>query len=321
LLFTQKVKRAHSHGRWWLVLPALFSVVFGSSVFGRTAHAAQSNGIQVSVLTTFAPGTHAAAAAASNNGDVVALVGTDLIKVGPDGQQKAFGSVPPGTVFGVPIGVAYNHSHELFVADPLITGGMIFQMSPTGNPTAVPGSQGMTSPDGFGFDSAGNMYVTDILAGSIWKVAPGGTAQLWTSGLALPDGVKVFNNKVYTSLEAGKIETIDINPDGSAGAKSTWAQLAAYPHAFFDDMVLDDRTGDVYVSRLDTNQLLQITPQGQVTPIASCQNNGLEGAANMALIHVGNNAVIYLADAGEAFAASCPNATASDIVKITIPDK
>jgi hypothetical protein len=87
-------------------------------------------------------------------------------------------------------------------------------------------------------------------------------------------------------------------------------------------MSLDDRTGDVYVSRLDTNELLQITPQHVFTTVASCSNGGLEGAANMALIHVGNNAVIYLANAAEPFVGPlCPGATASDIVKITVPDK
>jgi hypothetical protein len=178
----------------------------------------------------------------------------------------------------------------------------------------------MQSPDGFGFDSQGNMYVTDIFAGQIWKVTPGGTAQVWATGLDSPDGVKVFGNKVYTSLEAGQIATIDINPDGSAGAQHVWFQHSG--PAFFDDMVLDDRTGDVYVARLDTNEILQITPQGAETPVASCQNGGLAGAANMGLIHVGNDAVIYLANNGTPFIGQgCPTTTGPNIVKITIPDK
>jgi len=34
--------------------------------------------------------------------------------------------------------------------------------------------------------------------------------------LVLPDGVKVFNNAVYTSIEAGKILRIPINPERTA---------------------------------------------------------------------------------------------------------
>ena len=138
----------------------------------------------------------------------------------------------------------------------------------------MPGSEGMVAPDGFGLDSeTGDLYVTDIFGNSIWRISPGGSAQLWTSVatnplVVLPDGVKVFNNAVYTSIERGKILRIPINPDGSAGTAQVWAQVNV-PGVFFDDMVLDDRTGDVYVSRLDTNELLQITPAGVVTPIAT----------------------------------------------------
>ena len=123
-------------------------------------------------------------------------------------------------------------------------------------------------------------------------------AHPWTSVAAnplllLPDGVKVFQNAVYTSIESGKILRIPINPDGSAGTAQVWAEVPG--PAFFDDVVLDDRTGDVYVTRLDTNELLRITPAGIITPIAT-NADGLLGAANMALIHVGQSTVIYLAN-------------------------
>jgi len=63
----------------------------------------------------------------------------------------------------------------------------------------------------------------------------------------------VFDGAVYVSIESG--------------AAHVWAQVPG--PAFFDDMVLDDCTGDVYVTRLDTNELLQITPGGAITTIAS----------------------------------------------------
>ena len=70
-------------------------------------------------------------------------------------------------------------------------------------------------------------------------------------------------------------------------------------------MVLDDRTGDVYVTRLDTNELLRITPGGVITPIAT-NADGLLGAANMTLIHVGQSTVIYLANTGSPSSAATP---------------
>ena len=83
-------------------------------------------------------------------------------------------------------------------------------------------------------------------------------------------------------------------------------------------MVLDDRTGDVYVTRLDTNELLQITPVGVLTPIAT-HADGLLGAANMTLIHVGQSTVIYLANTGSAFGSGNTGGAGPAIFKITIP--
>ena len=94
--------------------------------------------------------------------------------------------------------------------------------------------------------------------------------------LVLPDGVKVFDNAVYTSIENGR-SRIPINPDGSAGTATVWAHIND-PGVFFDDMTLDDRTGDVYVARIDTNELLQITPGGAITPIATHADGLLEAS-------------------------------------------
>ena len=180
----------------------------------------------------------------------------------------------------------------------------------------------MAAADGFGLDSAtGDMYVTDIFGNGIWRWHRGGPAQLWTSLatnplILLPDGVKVFDGAVYVSIESGKILRIPINADGSAGAAHVWAQVPG--PAFFDDMVLDDRTGDVYVTRLDTNELLQITPGGAITTIAS-NADGLLGAANMALIHVGQQTVIYLANGGSDFLGTgATSSVGPSVLKIAI---
>ena len=291
--------------------------------------ATRGQSVEVSVLTQFAPGMGPAAVAATNTGDVVALVGPNLISVGPNGQQKQkIAATISGGAFGIPIGVAYDSFHQLYVALPESFAppphGTILKVSANGKQTTpVPGSEGMVAPDGFGLDSAtGNMYITDIFGNGIWRFTPGGSAQLWTSVatnplLVLPDGVKVFDNAVYTSIEGGKILRIPINPDGSAGAAEVWAQVND-PAVFFDDMVLDDRTGDVYVTRLDTNELLQITPAGAITPIAT-HADGLLGAANMTLIHVGQSTVIYLANGGVDFLGTGQTGGAGPaILKITI---
>jgi hypothetical protein len=300
-------------------------------VVGAGAAHAAAPGVQVSVLTTF-PGGFPAAAAATNTGDVAAAVGTstggNIISVGPNGQQRLVATTPSGA-FGVPIGLAYGNNHQLYAALPENFGpsapaqGIVLKISPNGQTAPVPGSQGMIAPDGFGLDSAtGNTYVTDISGNALWRITPQGTAVPWTSEatnplLVSPDGVKVYDNAVYTSLSAGQILRIPINPDGSAGTASVWAQVPG--PAFFDDMTLDDRTGDVYVARLDTNQILQITPGGHIAPIAD-HSDGLLGAANMVLIHVGQTGVIYIANSNDDIAGTGATGGAGPaVLKITFP--
>ena len=261
------------------------------SVFGVASAQGASPGVQVSVVATFAAGV--GGVAATSTGDVVVTAGPDVVQVGPNGQQKTLTTISGG-LFGVAIGLTYDKFHNLYAALP--TGaGTILRVGQGGRKlTPVAGSEGMFSPDGFGFDSAGNMYVTDIFAtpGALWRFTPSGTAQLWSADplLVLPDGVKVFNHAAYVSVEGGQIVKIPINEDGTAGTGSVWASS---PVDLFDDMVIDDRTGDVYVASLNKNRVLKITPQGVVTPVATYQD-GLVTPANLALIHVGQSTVIYV---------------------------
>jgi sugar lactone lactonase YvrE len=285
--------------------------------------------VQVSVLTQF-DGAGPSAVAATNTGDVVALAGPNIVRVGPGGQQRPMPVTITGGAFGIAIGIAYDGFHQLYAAlpgafaPPPQGAGGVMRISPNGKQTTpVPGSDGMVAADGFGLDSStGDMYVTDIFGNGIWRFAPGGSAELWTSVatnplVVLPDGVKVFDNAVYTSIGGGKILKIPINPDGSAGTAEVWAEVDE-PGVFFDDMVIDDRTGDVYVTRLDTNELLQITPAGSITPIAT-HADGLLGAANLTLIHVGRSTVIYLANSGIDFLGTGETGGAGPaILKITI---
>jgi hypothetical protein len=303
------------------------STLLVAALVGADVAQGAAPGVQVSVLTTFPAGQNPTSVAATNTDDVVALAGPNIVSVGPNGQQKQALATVSGGAFGVGIGIAYDSFHRLVVAFPQSFGpppqGIILSVNPNGKQVApVPGSQGMVAPDGFGVDPAtGDVYATDIFGNSLWRIGRDGFAQLWTSvasnpPLVLPDGVKVFNGAVYVSIEAGTILRIPINPDGSAGTAQVWAHI---PGAFFDDMTLDDRTGDVYVARLDTNELLQITPGGVVTTIAS-NADGLLGAANMSLIHVDQNTVIYLANSGEDFLhTGATSAVGPAIFKITIP--
>jgi hypothetical protein len=295
----------------WLAAASLAAVCVVAASLGAASAVGAAPGVQVAVLTTFPVGAGPAGAAATNTGDVVALAARKIVRVGPAGQQSPFPVTLPAGAFGIgPIGAAYDLHHQLYVASleafpaPSTGNPGILKVSSNGKQaTGVPGSEGMLGADGMGLDPVtGYIYVTDISGGAIWRVAPGGgSAALWTSNadnpiLGGPDGVKTYNGAVYTS-SGDRILKIPIKPDGTAGTATVWASV---PGAFFDDMVLDDRTGDVYVTRLNTDELLRITPAGSITAVAT-NADGLLGAANMTLIHNGKSVVIYLANGGAPF--------------------
>src|SRR5439155_17989115 len=197
-------------------------LAFVASAQGSTA----GQNVRVSVLTAFPAGGGPAAAAATGYDDVVALAGTQVVAVNPNGKQSPFAVTISGGAFGFPIGIAYDKNDRLYAALPGSFGPQpsgapgVLKISANGKSTTpVPGSEGMVAADGFGLDSStGNLYVTDIFGNAIWRITADGTAHLWTSVatnplLVLPDGVKVFQNAVYTSIESGKILRIPINRD------------------------------------------------------------------------------------------------------------
>lgn len=291
--------------------PAVLVVFVVSALSGAASVQALAQGVEITVLTSFDSGSPTAVAA-TNQGDIVALVGTDVVRVDPNGKQKPYETTISGGAFGIAIGIAYDGSHQLYAALPGAfvppPSGIhgILRISQNGKQTTpVEGSDGMVAADAFGLDTAtGDMYVSDIFGNAIWRFSRGGQAELWTSDttnplLIGPDGVKVFDGAVYTSLGEGKVLRIPINPDGSAGTAEVWVEINE-PGVFFDDLVIDDRTGDVYVTRLDTNELLQITPERTINVIAT-NDDGLLGAANMTLIHVDGSTIIYLANTNNDF--------------------
>ena len=308
--------------KWLGAALAAIAVLLAS--LGAAPALGAASGVTITVLSTFPVGQAPSSAAATNTGDVVvpAAVGR-VVSVSPTGKQKVFGVALPLGEFGIgAIGMAYDNHHQLYAAVPQGAPGLpgIYKISANGNQaTPVPGSEGMVAADGMGLDSAtGYVYATDIFGGAIWRVTPGGgSAELWTSHatnplIVEPDGVKVLGNTVYVS-DSGRILTIPLNPDGSAGTATVWAT----PGGFTDDMVIDPRTGDVYVTRLDNDTLLQITPDGTTTVIAS-NADGLLGAANMTLIDEDHRTIIYLANGGQPFFSTNTTGFGPALLKITI---
>src|SRR5436190_14475030 len=102
--------------RRWLGRTTMTALLV-SALVGVAAAQGAARGVQVSVLTTFAPGNGPGTVAATNTGDVVAAAGPNIISIGPAGQQNPLTTISGGA-FGGAIGLAYDGHHQLYAAVP-----------------------------------------------------------------------------------------------------------------------------------------------------------------------------------------------------------
>ena len=125
------------------------------------------------------------------------------------------------------------------------------------------------------FDSAGNGYVSDSFAGTIWKVPThGGSFTTWKSdpllgnggGTLTPpfgaNGVEFSNDgrKLFVANTAfHQLIQIAVNNDGSAGAASIFITGINAP-----DGVALDRNGNIWVCANQEDEIVVLDPTGKV---------------------------------------------------------
>jgi gluconolactonase len=134
------------------------------------------------------------------------------------------------------------------------------------------GEQKMRVPNYPVFDDRGNLYVSDsgnwgARDGIIWKVAPGGKAEIWdrkangfTNGMCLSaDGRWLYVVESSPPL----ISRVAINPDGSAGERQVLVELPRQ----VPDGVAFDVDGDLYISLYNPNTIYRLTASGKLTTL------------------------------------------------------
>jgi len=174
---------------------------------------------------------------------------------------------------GFLLGLAHDAAGNTYACDD--RSACVHRITPDGRISVYAngnGQQKMRVPNYPVFDAHGNLYVSDSGGwgsrdGFIWKVAPGGTAEIWdrsangfTNGMCLSaDGRWLYVVESSPPL----ISRLAINADGSAGERQILVEL---PRQVPDGLAFDIN-GDLYISLYNPNIIYRLSATGKLTTL------------------------------------------------------
>jgi len=171
---------------------------------------------------------------------------------------------------GFLLGLAHDADGNIYACDD--RSACVHRITPEGKVGTYAGGNGtqkMRVPNYPVFDDHGNLYVSDsgtwaARDGVIWKVAPGGAAEIWnreangfTNGMCLSaDGKWLYVVESSPPL----VSRVEIRPDGSSGRREVVVVLPRQ----VPDGVAFDAEGDLYISLYNPNIIYRQTRSGEL---------------------------------------------------------
>ncbi len=264
-----------------------------------------------------------------------------LVRIGGDGAYEVVGAVE-GLQEG-DIGMLGVTAHTdggvyagVFSANPDAHGAWRFDVE-AGTAARVPGTEQIGLPNAVAFDADGVMYVTDTMAGAVWRVPPGGAAERWVQhallegdgsiGFPFPVGangidVDEAGRVIYVAvLEKGTVVAIPIGDDGAAGEPTVHAEFTDAQGPIVVDGLILDAAGNLYVAQPAANTVARVTPEGAIETVAT-EADGLDGPASVAIATDADGAAhLYVSNFSVALAPLVPPGGAGPgIVEIPLGD-
>ena len=176
---------------------------------------------------------------------------------------------------GFILGIALDASNNIYACD--LAKHCVHKITPEGvvttYSTGTP-SDPLRVPNYPAFDREGNLYVCDsgdwsAGNGLLYKIRPGGEAEVWRrdartfpNGLCMgPDGDCLY---VAMSQNPPRVDRIEIEPDGSAGATET---VIEFPRTVPDGVAFDT-DGNLYTTMYRPDIIYRLTPAGKLDVLA-----------------------------------------------------
>ncbi|MBZ0189349.1 MAG: hypothetical protein K8F91_24100 [Candidatus Obscuribacterales bacterium] len=218
-----------------------------------------------------------------------------LLQISPDGTETVLVEYPEGPALA---GLTVDSE-----------GGVYFALPNPGQPDVgvyrvtddgaerIPGTENMVVPNGLAFDDEGNLYATDSILGSIWRMAPDGSseAEPWISHELLmgcseedavgANGIALWEGGFYVANTAnGLLVYVPILEDGGAGEPEVIAgdpECNAGEELYAMDGIALDEAGNVYALLVLQHKLVVIDPDDGTHELLLDEEDGLWNAASL----------------------------------------
>lgn len=221
----------------------------------------------------------------------------EIWKLDPSGSfQEVVATFPVEGFFGVS-GLRFDARDVLYATNGSANADVhgVWRIGSGGVKERIAGTGGIPIPNDVAISPDGILYITDS-AGAVWRVLPGGAAELWVedqtlegtgafglgfgigaNGIEIVPGTKMpfargsdqesAGGLVVANTEKGQVVYVPILPDGSAGQPTV---VIADPSLFGLDGITTDARGAIYGAVNAGNKLVRISRDGtEISEIVS----------------------------------------------------
>ncbi|WP_017976667.1 hypothetical protein [Actinopolyspora halophila] len=152
-------------------------------------------------------------------------------------------------------GIAFGPDGLLYVAQFLHGGISAVDTVSGAVETVVSPSGPIRTPDDLAFDAHGDMYVTDMVPGRVWRRTPRGACTVVAEDLRNPNGIACLGDRLFVSEMRAGGELFELFPHG--GSPVPLAEGLNHGNA-----MQCGPDGWLYYPHMMTNQVWRISPDG-----------------------------------------------------------
>jgi sugar lactone lactonase YvrE len=216
-----------------------------------------------------------------------------VVKIARDGTRTTLVEYPEGPAVAG-LATDWRGTVHFALPNPGQSDHGVYRVTDAGA-ERLPGTENMVLPNGLAFNWRGDLYVSDSVLGSIWKVPrQGGPAQPWLAhdllaGCTTEDlganGLAFWRGDLYVaSTSRGLLLKIPIgfrDMPGEPGIVAGDADCETTDELFSIDGIAFDVRGNVYAALVLINDLVRINSRsGHVTPLLN-EDDGLWNPASV----------------------------------------